>query len=87
MAFDNLTQKEQTDDDTTNDYYLKIIVDYSVQNKLGGYTRNETHKFLVWENNRWILWHTSYEDLDLVVKMRDYQLPVHARYYFTYDGK
>ena len=75
-------------DETTDNYYLYIKIDYSAQNKAGGYTRYENNAdYYVWKNNYWsTLPYSSYADIELVKKIYTWQFDEYDRYYFKYNA-
>ena len=74
-------------DKETNNYYLYINIDYSAQNKAGGYTRYENNaNYCIWKNNSWSTLSYS-SDEDIIKKIRTWQLDIYAGYDFTYNAK
>ena len=76
-------------DETTNNYYLYIKIDYSAQNKAGGYTRYENNAdYFVWENNSWrTLPYSSDADIALVKKIYTWEFDEYTRYSFKYKAE
>lgn len=74
-------------DEDTENYYLYIKIDYSAQNKAGGYTRYKNNAdYYVWENDRWAtLPYSSDADIELVEKIYTWQFDEYDRYDFTYN--
>ena len=75
-------------DETTDNYYLYIKIDYSAQNKAGGYTRYENNAaYYVWKNNYWsTLPYSSDEDIELREKIYTWQFDEYDRYHFKYNA-
>ena len=75
-------------DESTENYYLYITIDYSAQNKAGGYTRYENNAdYYVWKNNSWsTLPYSSVEDAELVKKIYTWQFDEYDRYYLSYKS-
>ena len=75
-------------DDATSNYYLYIVIDYSAQNKMGGYSRSENNaNYYVWKDNSWReIPYSSDEDIQLVKNIYTWQFEEYTRYYFTYSA-
>ena len=65
-------------DDTSNTYCLYITIDYSAQNKAGGYSASYTKDYFTWNGTTWI---PTY-DVQLSLKMVNYTLEVYKFYSF-----
>ena len=75
-------------DETTNNYYLYIKIDYSAQNQAGGYNRYENADYYVWENNSWkTLPFSSKEDIELHKQIYTWGFAEYTRYYFRYEAE
>lgn len=78
-------------DANTNNYYLYIKVDYSAQNKLGGYVRYENNaNYFVWEDPYWRELRASYgEDgeMDIIKAIYTWQYPLYKDFGFRYSAK
>lgn len=73
-------------DNATNNYYLYIKIDYSAQNKAGGYNRYENNAdYYVWKDTYWsTLPYSTAEDRDLVTNIYSWEFDEYTRYSFTY---
>ena len=92
LNIDSYTVNSQTTvvfyDDKTNNYYLYIMVDYSAQNRAGGYNRNQLAEYYQWYDDHWTtLYSRDDEDWEIIQKMYQYQLPIYTRFDLTYTGK
>lgn len=76
-------------DESTSNYYLYIKIDYSAQNKAGGYTRYDNNaEYYIWKDTGWVDLQYSLgngtEYIDFVKKIYTWQFDEYTRYYFTY---
>lgn len=76
-------------DESTSNYYLYIKIDYSAQNKAGGYTRYDNNaEYYIWKDTGWVDLQYSLGDgaeyIELVKKIYTWQFDEYTRYYFTY---
>lgn len=78
-------------DANTNNYYLYIKVDYSAQNKAGGYTRYENNaNYFVWENNYWRELLFSFEEdgeADIIEAIYTWQYPEYKNLGFSFSAE
>lgn len=76
-------------DSKTNNYFLKITIDYSAQNRLGGYDRSSNAAKYVWRDNDWITLPYAYDatqsgKIGLAIEQNKYS--VYDTYYFTFSA-
>lgn len=76
-------------DESTSNYYLYIKIDYSAQNKAGGYTRYDNNaEYYIWKDTGWVDLQYSLDNgteyIDFVKKIYTWQFDEYTRYYFTY---
>ena len=78
-------------DANTNNYYLYIKVDYSAQNKAGGYTRYENNaNYFVWENNYWRELLFSFEEdgeADIIKEIYTWQYSEYKNLGFSFSAE
>ena len=78
-------------DADTNNYYLYIKVDYSAQNKLGGYVRYENNaNYFVWEGDYWRELRASFDEngeMDIIKKIYTWQYPMYKDFDFRYSAE
>ena len=93
LNIDSYTVNSQTTvvfyDGVTDNYYLYIKIDYSAQNRAGGYTRYENNaNYYVWDNTSWsILPTSSDEDWEVIKSIYTWQFSVYRQYEFTYTAE
>lgn len=75
-------------DNKTDTYFLFIVIDYSAQNKMGGYNRSETQDTFVWTNNDWKDTYYVYDtdtELDVIWAMKNREYSVYRNYTFAFS--
>ena len=77
-------------DEERNNYYLYIKIDYSAQNRGGGYNRYNRADYFIWKNGAWFDLYlygelSSNEYLDLLEEIYSWKFDEIDRYYFTYS--
>ena len=72
-------------------YYLYIKVDYSAQNKAGGYTRYENNaNYFVWETDHWRelrAWFDEDGEMDIIKKIYTWEYPEYKTFSFKYSAQ
>ena len=81
-------------DEESGNYYLCIRVDYSAQNKAGGYTRYQNNsKYFIWDDDKWthVPYHEDYRNntiaaLDLQERIAAHEFDTYKTYNFRYSA-
>jgi len=77
-------------DSETNSYFLRIEIDFSAQNRFGGYDRSSTRDDYVWRDNYWketaYAYDNSAQSVKIGIAINQNKYSVYDTYHFTFSA-